>query len=143
MADEEIAKLQAELTAALNEPESIASPKLVFRKSSSEGELVASTIRDGLASMEKMNRQHAPFAQRVQKIVTIFSFVMANPNMVAYHVPLRKSCLNKAHELLNIDYSKYSSHDNFDDSLTLLNVSMQSFLKWIKEILPHNVHYVE
>jgi hypothetical protein len=137
MAEEEIARLQEELKAAIaaEAPEEV--QRLRFKKHSPEGDLVSDTIRRVLQQIDKMRIEKQPFVLRVQKAISLFKFIAANPNLIAAHPDLRQTCINKAHEFLEADYSRY----NDNASLDLFHRSLRPFITWTEEILPHNVHY--
>jgi hypothetical protein len=139
MADSEITKLQEELKAAMAAEEEEQPKRITFKTHSPEGDLVTSTIKKMLMDMEKMNMTHDPFEQRVKKAKTLFNYIMANPNIVAHATKLRQVSINKAHEMLEGDYSKY---DNAEATSQLQSI-LRHFLAWTEETLPFNVHYSE
>jgi hypothetical protein len=140
MADSEITKLQEELKAAIEAEKEEDEPKrITFKTHSPEGDLVTKTIKKMLSDMDKMNRAHEPFEQRVKKAKTLFNYIMANPNIIAYSTKLRQVSINKAHEMLEGDYSKYDD----TKAASQLQGMLRHFLAWTEETLPCNVHYSE
>jgi hypothetical protein len=139
MADSEIAKLQEELKAAMAAEQEEQPKRITFKTHSPEGDLVTRTIKGMLSDMEKMNRAHDPFEQRVKKAKTLFNYIMANPNIIAYSTKLRHVSINKAHEMLDGDYSKYDD----PEAASQLQSILHHFLTWTEETLPFNVHYAE
>ncbi len=140
MADDEIAKLQAELKAAMAEEAEPEKPKRInFKTHSPEGDLVIRTIKMLLSDMEKMNRERAPFVERVKKAKSLFNYIMANPNIVAQVTKFRHAAIQKAKEMLDNDYARYDDPEIAQS----LKIAMRQFLAWTEDVLPLNVHYVE
>jgi hypothetical protein len=139
---DEITALQAELAAAAADKSNQKSKEaLHFSTKTPEAKLVTVTINDDIAAMDRMRRERAPFAQRIEKAINVYNYIMANPNVFAAIPKLRNSCIGKAHEFMESEFAHYREQDGFDAARARLRTVMRSFLDWTADVLPHNVHY--
>jgi hypothetical protein len=137
MADE-IAQLQAQLAdacAAAREP-------LHFKRHSDEYKIATKTIKEYINELDSLLQSKAPFVERITKAIALYTFMMANPNILAAERRLRSNSNTKANEFLNEPFQGYADQPDFAANLARLRATMQNFLTWVEDILPHNVHYV-
>ncbi len=140
---DEITALQAELAEAAAADKSSRESKKVlhFSTKTPEAKLVTSTISEHIIEMDRMRREHVPLAQRIEKAISVYNYIMANPNAFAAIPKLRDSCIGKAHEFMESKFAHYREEEGFDAARTRLRTAMRSFLDWTADVLPHNVHY--